>query len=108
MVVKNIALSVSINFFQNALQRELSITSFRHILVAQRQPFRGVLRKRSTENMQQIYRSPYRSVVSIQLLSKFIEITLRHGCFPVNLLHIFRTLFSKNTSGRRLLVAVVT
>ena len=31
----------------------------------------------------------------------FIEInfTLRHGCSPVNLLHIFRTLFSKNTSG---------
>ena len=30
----------------------------------------------------------------------FIKITLRHGCFPVNLLHIFRTPFSKNTSGR--------
>ena len=30
----------------------------------------------------------------------FIEITLRYGCFPVNLLHIFRTPFSKNTSGR--------
>ena len=28
----------------------------------------------------------------------FIEITLRHGCFPVNLLHIFRTAFLKNTS----------
>ena len=23
----------------------------------------------------------------------FIEITLRHGCFPVNLLHIFRKLY---------------
>ena len=30
--------------------------------------------------------------------SNFIEITLRHGCSPVDLLHIFRTLFSKNTS----------
>ena len=29
----------------------------------------------------------------------FIEVTLRHECSPVNLLHIFRTLFSKNTSG---------
>ena len=29
--------------------------------------------------------------------SNFIEITLRHGCCPVNLLHIFRTPFIKNT-----------
>ena len=28
----------------------------------------------------------------------FIEIALRHGCSPVNLRHIFRTPFSKNTS----------
>ena len=27
----------------------------------------------------------------------FIEIALRHGCSPVNLLHIFRTPFPKNT-----------
>ena len=33
----------------------------------------------------------------------FIEITLRHGCFPVYLLHIFRTPFPKNTSGGLLL-----
>ena len=30
----------------------------------------------------------------------FIEIALRHGCSPVNLLHIFRTPCPKNTSGR--------
>ena len=30
----------------------------------------------------------------------FIEIALRHGCSPVNLLHNFRTPFLKNTSGR--------
>ena len=35
--------------------------------------------------------------------SNFIEISLRHGCSPVNLLHIFRTPFPKNTSGRLLL-----
>ena len=33
----------------------------------------------------------------------FIEIALRHGCSTVNLLHIFRTPFPKNTSGRLLL-----
>ena len=64
---------------------------------------------------------PCRSVISIKLLCNFIEITLLHvcspvnlcsfieitllhGCSPVNLLHIFRTSFTKNTSGRLLLV----
>ena len=42
---------------------------------------------------------PGRSVISIMLLCNFIEIAFRHGCSPVNLLHIFRTPFSKNTSG---------
>ena len=36
--------------------------------------------------------------------SNFIEITLWHRCSPVNLLHIFRTPFTKNTSGRLLLI----
>ena len=31
--------------------------------------------------------------------ANFIEITLRHGCSPVNLLHISRILFYKSTSG---------
>ena len=35
-----------------------------------------------------------------------IEITLRDGCFPVNLLRIFRTPFPKNTSGGLLLTLV--
>ena len=46
---------------------------------------------------------PCRSVISIKLQSNFIEIKLRHGCSPVNLLHIFRTSFLKNTSGGLLL-----
>ena len=33
----------------------------------------------------------------ISLLGNFIEIILWHGCFPVNLLHIFRTNFPENT-----------
>ena len=37
----------------------------------------------------------------------FIEFSLRHGCSPVNLLHIFRTPFPKNTSGRLLLSMVI-
>ena len=36
---------------------------------------------------------PCRSVISIKLLCNFIEIALRDGCSPVNLLHIFRTPF---------------
>ena len=43
------------------------------------------------------------SVISINLQSNFIEITLRHQCSPVNLLHVFRTPFRKNTSGCLLL-----
>ena len=35
--------------------------------------------------------------------SNFIEITLRHRCSRVRLLHVFRTSFSKNTSGWLLL-----
>ena len=34
----------------------------------------------------------------VKLLCNFIEITLRHGCSPVNLLQIFRTPFRKNIS----------
>ena len=46
---------------------------------------------------------PCRSAISINLLCTFIEITLRYGCSPVNLLHIFRAHFLKNTSGWLLL-----
>ena len=70
----------------------------------QKQPPRGVLKKRCSENMQKFtgeHLSP--SVNSIKLQSNFIEITLRHGWCPVNLLHIFRTPFPRNTSGWLLL-----
>ena len=46
---------------------------------------------------------PYRSVISIKLPCNFIEIALRHGCSPVNLLHIFRAPFPRNTAKRLLL-----
>ena len=35
----------------------------------------------------------HRSAISIKLRCNFIEITLRQGCSPVNLQHIFRTPF---------------
>ena len=47
---------------------------------------------------------PYRCMISI----KFIGITLRHGCSPVNLLHIFWVHFTKNTNGRLLLFFIRT
>ena len=39
-----------------------------------------------------------------KLLCNFIEIALRHGCSPVNVLHIFRTPVHKNTSRWLLLI----
>ena len=49
---------------------------------------------------------PCQSVISIKLLWNFIEITLWHGCSPVNFLHILRTRFLKNTSGWLLLTFI--
>ena len=46
---------------------------------------------------------PCWDAISIKLLCNFIEIALQHGCSPVNLLHIFRAPFYKNTYGRLLL-----
>ena len=51
--------------------------------------------------MQQIYRRTPMPKCDFNKVA--IEITLRHGCSPVNLLHIFRAPFSKNTSGPLLL-----
>ena len=62
----------------------------------QNQPSKGVLRKWCSENIPQIYRRT-------PMLCNFIEIALRHGCSHVNLLHIFRAPFYKNTYGGLLL-----
>ena len=73
-------------------------------LYLQKHPLRGVRRERCSENVQQIYgEHARRSAISVKLQSGFIEITLQHGCSPVNLLHIFRTIFPKNASGGLLL-----
>ena len=57
----------------------------------QKQPSRGVPRKKCSENMQQIYRRA--PMPKCDFNSNFIEITLRYGYSPVNILHIFRTPF---------------
>ena len=49
---------------------------------------------------------PKCNINKIALQSNFIEIALRDGCSPVNLLHIFRTPFQQNTSERLLLYGV--
>ena len=50
--------------------------------------------------------NPCRSVISIKMLCNFIEMTLWHVCSPINLLHIFRTPFFRNTNGWLLLYFV--
>ena len=56
--------------------------------------FRAVLEKRCSENKQQIYR---RTPMPKCDFNKVV--THWYGCSPVNFLHIFRTLFPRNTSG---------
>ena len=72
----------------------------------QKQSSIGVLRKRCSENMRQIYRRiPMPTLFNSTLFnfSSFIELALRYGCSPVNLLHAFKISFFKNTYGRLLL-----
>ena len=69
----------------------------------QKQPPRGIPRKWCSENMQQIYRRTPMPKCDFNKVGNFIEITLRHGCSPVNLLHISRTSFPRNPSGWLLL-----
>ena len=98
------------------------------IWTRQKQLFRGVFKKSCSENMQQIYRRT--AIVSVLRLHGFLNAT-QHSCSNINkrptegakqfqqnckqlywnhtstcvspVLHIFKTLFSKNTSGQLLL-----
>ena len=70
----------------------------------QNKPPRGVLNKSVLKICSKFTGGhPCQSVISIKLQSNFSEIRLRHGCSIVNLMHIFRTSFPKNTSRRLLL-----
>ena len=57
----------------------------------QNQPSRGVLKKRCSEDMQQIYRRTPVPKCNFNKVAK-------QGCSPVNLLHIFRTPFPRKNS----------
>ena len=78
--------------------RELNVKMFRssHLEVFLRKGVLKICSKFTEEH-------PCQIVVSIKLQSNFVEITLRHEYSSVNLPHIFRTPFPKNTSGWLLL-----
>ena len=80
--------------------RVFSLYEPEHIVKFQKQPTEVFLRTGVLKICRKFIREhPFQSVILIKLLCKFIDTALRHGCSPVNLLHIFRTLFHKNTSG---------
>ena len=80
--------------------------------LSHKEPYRGVLRKMCSENMQQIYRrTPMpncdfnKAIKAMQ--SSFIETSLRLTRTPENFLHISRTSFPKKTFGALLLLSLI-
>ena len=74
------------------------IFSYTQISLFIEAPFRGVHTKRFQKICSKFTgEHPCRGVITMKLQSNFIEFTLRHGCSLVNLLHIFRTPFRRNT-----------
>ena len=74
-------------------------------ILFQKQPTRPVLREMYSENMQQIYRRTPMSNCNFNKVAKHLYWNRpSNGCSPVNLLHIFRTFFPKNSSGQLLLL----
>ena len=107
LIVKSVLTSVqrlfslSIIYFKSFVPRLLKIIATRK---NHKQPPRGVLRKRCSQSIQQIYRrAPMLKCNFNKVARNVIEILLRYGCSFVNLLIIFRTPFPKNTSGGLLL-----
>ena len=95
-------ISISHKYLPDSFSVTCSKESFvrRHLVssfIIDLQPSEGVLIKKWSENMQQIYRRT-------PMQSDFIEVTLWHGCFPWNFQNIFRISFDKNTYRRLLLV----
>ena len=73
------------------------LNAHRRTCYVQNQSPRGIPGKRRSENMQQIYRKTPMPKDDFNKVAK--QPYCWHGYSPVNLLHIFRTSFLKNTSG---------
>ena len=67
------------------------------IFVIQKQPFRGVLRKRCSKNVQQIHKRTPMSKCDFSKVAK-------HEYYAVNLMYICGTFFHNNVSGGLLLI----
>ena len=75
------------------------------MILLQKHPSRDVLKKSCSENMQQIYkRTPMPKCDFNKVTLQLYWNRTSAWVFPVNLLHIFRTSFPKNTSGGVLLL----
>ena len=88
--------------FSGAIEMENGSTqcfSYCHCLVKSRSSHSEILLRRGVLKIcsKCTGEHPWRSVISIKLLCNFIEIILRHGFSPVNLLHIYRAPFPRNT-----------
>ena len=93
LLINNGILFLTASISNNILLLPMTIGIFT-IFILQMQPPRVVLRKGVLKICTKfIGEHTWRSVISVKLLCNFIEITLRHGCSPVNLLHIFKTPF---------------
>ena len=86
------------NFVQIEWDEKRNIASEQ--IFFQKQSSRGVLKIYSKFTGERLCQS----VISIKFLCNFIEIALRRGCSPVNLLRFVRIPFYKKTYGGRLLL----
>ena len=104
LVIRNLIFIQQLVVF-DSVQKFISFKPYqKHQMKFKKQPYRGVLWKRCSKNMQQITgEHPCQSVIQINLQSNLIKIALWHGCSPVNLLHIFRKPFPQNIFERLLL-----
>ena len=90
---------------KNCLRPEsASLIGITDILFNQKLPPKGVPRKRRSEIMQQVYRiTPMPKCNFNKAVKQLYSNRTSHWCSAVNLLHIFRAPFLKNTSKRLLL-----
>ena len=87
---------LSAEWFQRIVKIILSVHNMWDI---QKQPSRGVFLGKGVLRICSKFTGEYpcRSAISIKPLSNFIEITLLHGCSPVNVLHIVEHLFLRTS-----------